>query len=595
MNNILNVRKLVLLICITCLLPVGCTDDDVLPASQKPLSGKTVPVKLIIGIDDYNTPTVGETRSGGESPVLTASYPDMDIELMTTPVTRATPLAAIDEENAVYKYTILQFNGTTEGATLIKKDTYDCPEGIIKTDEVVAFQQTGGIDVKHRFVILANINPEDLAGLAENTATYSDLQNMFFSWSANNSLFPLHQVTFSDGTTKDAIIMCGITYGAITDIGQQISVGLQRTVAKVTFNIKTDNPQFNKFTKWDVALTNIPGKSYFIALGRKAVFPETTAMSDKSTAYWDKLFTTPPSSTTDLGGDPLPIKEKFAYVPVNLQKTVTTSTYSTRRDNAPIGGTYLQIMGREMKSQTTSFIPIVKDYVIYQIFLGKNLTTDYSIYPNYNLTYNITLKGQDESDSNVIRFIPGHFSGKLTAFDSNGVETSDGTAAVKWQYANRIEAYFMDARYPRSLGEGNVRTDLRWAIIGSEGFKNLGAVSLVDGFENTKKLQINSTNIDYPAALACYEGLNGIVTPGSNDFEWYLPSIGELIGTWISSASTAPTLSSSYWSSTADKNGTANAYIITTQGEVKLAPADDDSNRHYVRGVRNPEKINAIQ
>ena len=41
------------------------------------------------------------------------------------------------------------------------------------------------------------------------------------------------------------------------------------------------------------------------------------------------------------------------------------------------------------------------------------------MYPNYNLTYNITLKGRSDDDTNVIRFIPGYFSGELKAYDAN--------------------------------------------------------------------------------------------------------------------------------------------------------------------------------
>ena len=63
--------------------------------------------------------------------------------------------------------------------------------------------------------------------------------------------------------------------------------------------------------------------------------------------------------------------------------------------------------------------PVVKDFVLYQIYLGKNLTTDFSVYSNNNLTYNITLKGRSDDDTNVIRFIPGYFSGELKAYDAN--------------------------------------------------------------------------------------------------------------------------------------------------------------------------------
>lgn len=594
MNNYFNIKKLIYLICITCLVSWGCTDDNVLPASQTTLSTKTVPVKLNLGIENYNTSPTAETRSGESTPVLSTSYPDMDVELVKTPVTRATPAAVINEENAVYSYIILQFNGTGKNATLKDKNRYECPNGIIQTDKVqLQVTTTPGNPneyLKHRFVIVANVDSEDFATLYVGTSTYSDFQGMFFR-KKNNSIFPLHKVSLADGTKKDAIIMCGMTLATIRDTqNEQISVGLQRTVAKITFNIKTDNPNFAKFKNWDVALVNIPSKSYYNTLGRSAIFPDMTVMKEND-AYWSKVF-------TGTEGVPLPIRGESAYIPINLQQTVPTSTHHSRRDNAPIGGTYLQIMGRAMK--VTGFLPIVTDYVIYQIFIGNNLTTDFSIYPNHNLTYNITLKDRVEDDSNVIRFIPGYFSGKLTAYDSNGTALTaiDNTNAVKWQYSNRIEAYFADARYPRPSVEGTGKTDVRWYADTdpNHSFNNSGATSIMNGFENTRRLQTGSYYNYYPAAFSCYEGLSGIFSPNQSNFTWYLPSIGELIGTWISAASTAPTLSPSYWSSTAAMDNSVRAFIITTQGEVKLVAAGPaDANRHYVRGVRNPDAVNANQ
>ena len=114
---------------------------------------------------------------------------------------------------------------------------------------------------------------------------------------------------------------------------------------------------------------------------------------------------------------------------------------------------------------------------------------------------------------------------------------------------------------------------------------------MTDGYSNTQKLQSNgSTFVYYPAALACYMGLNGN-SQAAQAFNWYLPSIGELIGTWISSSSMASQQSPSYWSSTARKD-VQQAFIITNEGEVKTAPVSSDSNnRHYVRGCRNPATV----
>ena len=63
-------------------------------------------------------------------------------------------------------------------------------------------------------------------------------------------------------------------------------------------------------------------------MGRFAVFPAVDRLSQFS-AYWFKPLTVPK-------GEALPLNGKFSYLPVNLQRSVTTSTSGTRRDNAPI-------------------------------------------------------------------------------------------------------------------------------------------------------------------------------------------------------------------------------------------------------------------
>ena len=240
------IRKLIFSICMICPLLAGCTDDDMIPSSQMPLSSETVPVRLNFSTEAFNTPFQGDTRSGGESTVLSVSNQDMDIELVKTPVTRDA-VAAIDKENAVYNYTVLQFAGITETATLLGKATYPCKDGVITTADVELQATTtgpGGTVVKHRFVVIANVDGTDFNTLQENTSIYSDLQNMHIS-QAGNQDFPLHKVTVN-GVKKDAIIMSGSVDATInTGEAKQLSIALKRTVAKVTFNVKTDNPAFS--------------------------------------------------------------------------------------------------------------------------------------------------------------------------------------------------------------------------------------------------------------------------------------------------------------------------------------------------------------
>lgn len=573
--------------CMVCLALWGCTDDNMIPVSQTEPSGQAVPVKLLLSMEVYNTPLSGKTRTGETNHVFSASYPEMDVELVETPATRA---AEPGVEDAIYSYTILQFDGVTDAAVLRRKQTVALTDGTINTQTVeLLTTDTGpsGAVVKHRFVVIANDKGEIDSQLTVDGSTYADLQGLFITRDLGDELFPLFNRKVS-GTDKQAMTMCGVTTASIDAPGKLVSVALQRTVAKVTFNIKTDNLTFSKFKNWDVELLNIPTKTYLNVLGRSAVFPGTDQMN-RASAYWSKVLTIREGETLPIG--------KSSYLPVNLQQTVITSTQDTRRNNAPMGGTYVQIMGREMAQSGVTTMPVVKDFVIYQIFLGKNLSTDYSVYPNNNLTYNITLKGRNEEDTNLVRFIPGFFSGDLKACSKDGKEilSTDIQQGEAWKYEKRIEAYFADAIHAYNTGQETEqlgRSDLRWYV--GSAYSHMNATSLTDGYKNTRLLMANPTTFfRYPAALACYAGLNGLNQSGLA-FKWYLPSISELIGTWISASSLASTLSKSYWSSTATPtNYGSNAFLITNEGEVRLGAVSNDAECHFIRGVRDPDVINA--
>ena len=97
---------------------------------------------------------------------------------METPVTRDA-VAAIDKRNAVYNYTVLQFAGITETATLLGKATYSLVRmGVITTADVELQRQLqqgpAGLSLDYRFVVIANVDGTDFNTLQENTSTYSD-------------------------------------------------------------------------------------------------------------------------------------------------------------------------------------------------------------------------------------------------------------------------------------------------------------------------------------------------------------------------------------------------------------------------------------
>lgn len=575
-------------ICIACLTLGGCTEDNLLSDPRTSLSTEPVTVKLTLGIDDYNISSDGKTRMEEMPPVLSMSSPDMDIELVATPAatrTASSPTAAITEDNAVYSYMGFQFEGIKPDGKLVEKKFFTSSDGSIKTEDVEIQATPEG--QKNMIVIVTNVNESDFEDITVGSSTYADLQNLCMTLKTDDGIFPRNTVNLPNGGgKKTGIVMCGQTAAEIST-GKQLYVSLKRTVARVTFNIKTTYQHFIEVEHtWNVTLMNIPTQSYYSVTGRKAIFPLESAKEDNSHLFWTKSLTTVTAANPVIETLPL-------YIPINLQKAVPTSTQSTRRDNAPLGGTYLQIIGLENKTITNANgLNVVTDFSIYQLFLGKNFTTDYSVYANYDLTYNITLKGNSPDDTNVIRLIPGYFSGELTAYDANGNDLSsvNDANAVKWKYPNRIELYFSDGYYPEGSSSGTTTAgekNLKWYAGAS--FDKLGATSLTDGRHNTALLQAsNSSWEDYAAAYTCYRGTNGYGQGevAEKDILWYFPSVSELIGTWISSSSTQKQLAESYWSSTADPD-TDNAFVVSNEGEVY---SDAVGKTHAVRASQDPDK-----
>ncbi|WP_308919128.1 DUF4906 domain-containing protein [Bacteroides fragilis] len=586
MNDISRIKKTMVSLCIVCLALGGCTEDSLLPESRTSSTLEPVTAKLTLDIDDYNTSSDAETRAEEMSPVLRMSSPEMDVEVMATPAatrTALSPAAFITEDNAVYSYMGFQFDGTQPDGVLVEKKFFTSPDGSIRTDEVEIMPTPAG--QKNMIVILANVNESEFAGITVGNSTYADLQNLCTTLATDDGIFPRNKVILPNGGgEKTGIVMCGQTAAEIAE-GKQLYVSLKRTVARVTFHIKTTFSHFVDVEHtWNVTLMNIPTQNYYNVLGRKAIFPSESLL-DKTGLFWTKSLKTITAANPVIETSPL-------YIPINLQETVPTSTQSSRRDNAPTGGTYLQILGMEnIPVAGVEGLNIVKDFSIYQIFLGKNFTTDYSVYANYDLTYNITLKGNSPDDTNVIRLIPGYFSGELTAYSANGTALAsvDDANAVKWKYPNRIELHFSDGYYPAGSASGTTTAGekaLKWYA--GSAFDKLGATSLTDGHKNTALLQATGVPWeDYAAAYTCYRGTNGYEQgKPAKDILWYLPSVSELIGTWISSSSTREQLAGSYWSSTADPDAD-KAFVVTNEGRVF---SDAVGNTHAVRASQDPDK-----
>lgn len=566
----MNRKLLYLLSGAVCWLLSSCADNLPEDGVQPLPSTGTMPVELSFTFPGYDFPSSSLTRGGGGTkPYFSASSPGMDVELTATPdaETRA-PASNLDE--AVYGYHVLQFDGTTSNSRLKTKIYKTCPGGVLTSEQVSLSYLHGA---KQRIVVITNLADGELNDLVINSTTYSDLQLKLFQKSTSHANFPL----YTNATAgNDLIVMCGQVDIIKSTATTQITVPLLRTVSKLRFNLEVGDAMQRQYTNWTAVLQNVPNVCYLNQNGlRQAIFPEP------ANGYHQ-------IQVANISGDVFPQDATF-YVPVNLQPDVPNTEFADRRTNAPAYGTYLEIMGQKWEGT------VLKDLVIYQVNLGLNFTDNYSLPPNYSLTYNIRLNGTSDDDSQTVRFIPGYFGGALTAYSddnaTNALALLDAPNAKVWRYARRIEVYSMDAISPGNLvpTDKNQR-EMRFSADVSISLAS-PATSLTDGFENTKRMMNSTIWNRRIAAVTCYAGLNGYETndsasSGYNRSDWYLPAIGQLVGTWISVAGLVSTLAPSYWSSTGDAATIQNAYSISTMGEVKKGPIFDENNKHHVRGVR---------
>lgn len=578
-------KKLFYLLCVA-VFGISCTDDELTVSAPSLPDGKTVSVELSFQSLGYDTPFSGSSRVCGGN-VFSYISPELEVALKNNPGPSA---RTVGVEDAIYGYWVLQFNGREAGSSLKRIRYYDCPGGVIATNTVDLYAETG---LKQRIVVVANVGNEansPLKDLTENVFTYGAFQNISFT-SVGHAAFPLYTASYMDGPLsirRNLMVMCGVNDAIITADTKHVVVVLGRTVAKVDVPpITVSAPLRTKYRQWTAVLMNIPGNSYLNPLGRIGAFPGPAAVPG-APKIWEL------DTLTGL------FEAQSFYLPVNQQESVPLTTFLERRKRAPIGGTYLQITGQNIifdREDVDKRVPVMKDIVMYQIYLGTNFTDNYSIPPNYWLTYGITLNGESTDDSGVVRFIPGYFGGELKGYKRDGTEVeADDANAVKWRFQKRIEVYSVDVR--------NVITDASAPALGSgtmHWIKNsnnipAGVGSMTDmmaGRNNSlNPLKANPRGHYCTAVANCASRLNGEYYLGSEIYSklapdcWYLPAIGQLIGIWISASGVINTMSGNgFWSSTLDDGSSGNnAFVIDLQGGVKKAAVTTDNLS--VRAVR---------
>lgn len=518
---------------ISLLLLLGaCTDETYTdtPSINGGKPGKSVPVNLSLNVQPQQSPLDADTKAGSQVVSSTEVCKGMEISLVKTPETRAADM------NEVQNFWVFQFNGMEPTSTLIHKKNYS---GSSVKDVIL---QTSS--VKNRIIVIANADLETFSGLlTDGSCSLEDFNNMGINF--NQPSFPL----FAPSGGSPRPVLSGSTDIIVTE-NTQADIMLYRSTAKVTVNLKLGNKMQDKgYSVWNYQFASIPKTSFYHAIGRTPAFPGDAVEYGKY-ALGDISFSPASSYAATI----------TANLPVNLHHGVPFTTPEKRVTNAPFNSTYLQIIGIEPITGGT-----ISKSVVYQIHLGSNFTDDYSVSPNYAYTYNITITGENDDDSRVIKFIPGYFSGILKMYSADGSTISNASKASTWRYENRIEVYISD------VGGNGV-----WLASGAS---MPSANSLMDGKKNTTDLFDNKA--DYPAIQKCID-LNGTGVTSAN-LEWYTPSFGQALGIYVSGSSTLKTLhNATYWTSSTDATNAWATKIWTGRSK-----GESPSALYYLRCVKD--------
>lgn len=560
--------KIIYSLCILFCL-CACSDDRfsnpdpvVSPPAGEIISGKNL--SLVISPLSSPVGKLGSTRADGSVPVLKASFSGMDVELSGSSAADTRALLPENEESKIYSVAILQFDGTSTSSVCVQA-TYipENPDG--KIDLTNFSFKTGNSSTVSRIAVIANLSSDylnlpDWNGSTQNKKYYQSLLNLFMEYNAQDTSnsYPLYKTASSK-----RILMFGLT-DVTLEQGKLVTVVMQRILAKIQLDIKIDGTVNKNYSNWQARLMNLPKKTYLMPAGRGTTFPTSANLG--SDGYYNM------DAVSISSSDTFKVESLSYYIPINIHPDVPTATTQSRTLVAPRGSTYLQIVGTKSDGVNMT-------QVIYQIFLGSNFTTNYSLSPNSNYKYTIHIRGESDQDGSIIKFIPGYWGGALKAYDKNGtlLGAIDNTTATKWRYEKKIEIYSTDIVL-------NEKTEMYWGLSTVS-----NATSLWDGYQNCVEIfgLPSSGVLEYPAFNACYQ-LNSRGTLAST--AWYLPSISQLMATYLVSANLASTMSAAYWSSTEvvniGLNAGKNAYSLDKNGTMLESPKNTVGGI-FVRAARN--------
>ena len=278
----------------------------------------------------------------------------------------------------------------------------------------------------------------------------------------------------TDAPQEGTLTMYGYAYQKLDLTTKVIQVSVKRNAAKIAYNI-TVAPD-KEIEILSVQLCSMPNKDYLIC-------EEQMDLTDPSYGFYDSEVRTLPEGAKSASG--------LFYMLSNRRGENSTIKDQKQKnaENAPENASFFRIRGRSGENK-------IVDYIVY---LGANNTSDFNVWPNEAHTYNITLSGDNETDTRISSYtlditdwwprkynVPDNDYGGLDIYVTNKSDyTFTGTLKVMkgggekfeagdggWNFGPDVELYIpqrggqrYDLRYAPSLVKKGVNSQVQYQVV----------------------------------------------------------------------------------------------------------------------------------
>ena len=281
----------------------------------------------------------------------------------------------------------------------------------------------------------------------------------------------------TDAPQEGTLTMYGYAYQKLDLTTKVIQVSVKRNAAKIAYNI-TVAPD-KEIEILSVQLCSMPNKDYLIC-------EEQMDLTDPSYGFYDSEVRTLPEGAKSASG--------LFYMLSNRRGENSTIKDQKQKnaENAPENASFFRIRGRSGENK-------IVDYIVY---LGANNTSDFNVWPNEAHTYNITLSGDNETDTRISSYtlditdwwprkynVPDNDYGGLDIYVTNKSDyTFTGTLKVMkgdgekfaagdggWDFGPDVELWIpqsggqrYDLRYAPSLVKKGVNSQVQYQVAVSD-------------------------------------------------------------------------------------------------------------------------------